>query len=259
MAFRVAQSDAALAKDTNERGFPAAAGFAATNMHLSTFALIAMLEAAGIVFLAVMLMARQDKLIPVRVDRDGMVEKLNVSMDDYISDAKTIIAKGFTRRVFMQLLKRDYRYYENSIASILEDLSPRLRNSIVTAIKRRNVYKDLAKDETTCDVTIILDSIKAVPKKDGYEVTFQALVDTGSSIDIPRRVRQTLVARLISVRPTTPYWSGFQLDTFSIQETVPEKYEEPKPEVVSEGEQQLLEQSPNVATAPATKSDVEEQ
>ena len=242
MAFKAAQNIGTLNSNKEERGFPAAVGFAATNMHLSTFALIAMLEAAGIVFLTIMLFAKQDKLIPVRVDKEGMVEKLNVSMEDYISDSRTIIAKGFTRRVFMQLLKKDYRYYENSIASILEDLSPRLRNSILTAIKAKDVYKELKKYETTCDVTIILDSIKPVQKKDGFEVIFQALVDSDSNIDIPKRLRQTIIAKLINVRPTTPYWSGFQLDHFNIQETVPEKYEEPKVEIVPQGEEQLLEQ-----------------
>src|SRR5688572_6385299 len=100
--------------------FSSVKGFGELNSSLVSWRLAAILLIIINVFTWVMLFAAQDNKVPVMITKDGQAIELNMSWDDWKSEARKPEAKGFTRNMFALILKQDYRTYESNITMAQE-------------------------------------------------------------------------------------------------------------------------------------------
>jgi hypothetical protein len=218
--------------------FGSVKSFGELNSSLVSWRLAAILLIISNLLTALMLFGAHDNRVPVMITKDGQAIELNMSWDDWKSEARKPEAKGFARNMFTLILKQDYRTYESNITMAQEQMTPSLRSSMLNSIKAKNVFKELRTNQVQSAVEIVEESLEATQQKDGFDVALQAIVQTQGVRDIPRRERIHLVSHLKNTYRSTLHPNGFLLDSFQIKERVAEPYEDSKKEEEQKNEEE---------------------
>lgn len=162
--------------------------------------------------------------VPVMISGEGLSVPLKLSWDQWEAFPRLQESKGFTRQMMSWLLCEDYRYYDQFVLQAQQHMTSALRNALLTKIRDQQKLKVLDSLQQVTKVTIIRESMQALQVDSGYQVGFEAIVESRNNKDIPVRNREKIVATLLNVPRSDLQPSGFLLSDYMIKETIPEPY-----------------------------------
>jgi hypothetical protein len=207
--------------------FAISKSFGELNSSLITWRVIGFLLCLTNLLTVLILFSALDNKVPVMITKDGQSIELNMTWEDWKQETRKPEAKGFARNMFQLLLKQDYRSYESNIELAQEQMTSTLRKSILESLKQKNVFQQLKSDQTVSSVEVPEQTIETIKQSDGFDVSLQAIVQTYSSRDIPKRERLSIGAHLKNTTRSTLHPNGFLLDSFNVKQRLAEPYQDP--------------------------------